>query len=122
MKKIILVVENDYLIRFFIGILLELEEYEVHLCGTTKCFREKIFQLKPDLVIIDVRLPDGNGIDLCCEMKKNYNSSDIPVIMTYVHSNPEEIQSKCDPDDFIQKPFDLDDFIERVSRLIRKVG
>ncbi len=122
MGKNILVVEDDNGIREVIGMLLELERYEVELCANVECLRAKIVQQQPDLIILDVMLPDGNGIDLCCELKEDNNISHIPIMMMSANSSLEQIQKQCSPDEFIHKPFDIDDFVKRVSGLINKVN
>ncbi|RNL51686.1 response regulator [Pedobacter jejuensis] len=120
MEKNILVVEDNTDIREIIGILLNEEQYEVHLCKDAGSFRKEIFQRRPDMVILDVMLPDGNGIDLCCEIKSDYRTGHIPVLMMSAHSNLLEIRKKCEADDFISKPFDINLFIAKVSQIVRQ--
>ncbi|MGY3052424.1 DNA-binding response OmpR family regulator [Pedobacter sp. UYEF25] len=120
MSKHNLVVEDNDDIREIIGMLLTMEHYQVHLCENASTFRAEVLIRRPDLVILDVMLPDGNGIDLCCEVKLDYNTGHIPVMMMSAHSSLNEIRKKCEADDFINKPFDIDDFIARVSELLKK--
>lgn len=118
MGKNILVVEDNKDIREIIGYLLNEERYEVHLCEDAGSFRKEIFKRRPDMVILDVMLPDGNGIDLCCEIKSDYRTGHIPVLMMSAHSTLGEIRKKCEADDFIGKPFDITRFIGKVSNLM----
>ena len=120
MSKNILVVEDDNDIREVIGMLLDLERYEVELCEDTECLRTKIAQQKPDLIILDVMLPDGNGCDLCCEVKNDSETSNVPIMMMSANFDLEKIKQYCDPDEFIQKPFDIDVFLDKVAGLIKK--
>ncbi|MGA9649163.1 response regulator transcription factor [Pedobacter sp.] len=119
MEKNILVVEDNNDIREIIGLLLSEQPYIVHLCEDGESFRKKIFDHRPDMVILDVMLPDANGIDLCCEVKSDYRTGHIPVLMMSAHSSLGEIRKKCEADDFISKPFDIDRFMDKVSHLLK---
>ncbi|QDW25113.1 response regulator [Pedobacter sp. KBS0701] len=70
------------------------------------------------MVILDIMLPDGNGIDLYCEIKSDYRTDDIPVMMMSTHPTMGDVRKKCQADDFISKPFDIDHFMGRVSHLV----
>jgi len=118
MGKNILVVEDNDDIREIIALLLNEEQYEVHLCEDAGSFRKEIFQRRPDMVILDVMLPDGNGIDLCCEIKSDYRTGHIPVLMMSAHATLSEIRKKCEADDLISKPFDIRRFMGKVTTLL----
>ncbi|NII83677.1 response regulator transcription factor [Pedobacter sp. SG908] len=117
MRKYILVVEDNSDIREIVYLLLS-EDYEVHFCEDATTFRNTIFKKRPDAVILDVMLPDGNGIDLCCEIKSDYRTGHIPVLMMSANSSLEEIKKKCNADDFIPKPFNIDHFINKVAVMV----
>jgi DNA-binding response OmpR family regulator len=118
MSKNILVVEDNEGIREMIGYMLNEEHYEVHLCEDAGSFRKEIFNRRPDMVILDIMLPDGNGIDLCCEIKSDYRTGHIPVMMMSAHATLRDVRKKCQADDFISKPFDIDNFMGKVSYLV----
>ncbi|MGM9477994.1 response regulator transcription factor [Pedobacter sp. GSP4] len=122
MGKYILVVEDDSDIREIIGIVLSAEGYELELCGDSRGFWNSLNQQLPDLVILDVHLPDGNGIDLCGRLKSEQKTSHIPVMMISAHSSLKEITSSCPADDFMPKPFDIDRLSGMVAALAAKLG
>ncbi|RZL45665.1 MAG: response regulator [Pedobacter sp.] len=115
MKKCIYVVEDNAAIRDMIEFLLIEEEYEVKACPNTSDFWEQMQQHKPDMVVLDVMLPDGNGLDICAKLKHNVKTYDIPVMMMSAGNQLSQMKSKCDAEDFINKPFDLNDFVHRVA-------
>jgi len=115
MDKIIIVVEDNDDIREIINILLREEEYEVKLCPDAKSFRESISGSNPDLVILDVMLPDGNGLELCAELKSLERTSTVPVLIMSAHASLSDVNATCKPDGFIRKPFDINNFIEKVT-------
>lgn len=72
----------------------------------------------PDLVILDVVLPEMNGYEVCKEIKNGIDTKNIPVIMLSVRSNPEDIETayKAGADKYITKPFNLEDLIKEVKK------
>ena len=73
-----------------------------------------------DLFVLDVMLPDGNGVELCETTKGDRDLSSIPVLMMSAHAGFAVIKRSCSADDFIPKPFDIDDLSARVKQLMVK--
>jgi DNA-binding response OmpR family regulator len=120
MSKIVMVVEDNDDIREIIEILLSEEEYEVKLCPDAAAFRSEIAKSSPDLIIMDVMLPDGNGLDLCGEIQDNGKTAHIPILIMSAHASFSDVHMNCKPSGFIKKPFDIHNFIERVEETIGK--
>jgi two-component system phosphate regulon response regulator PhoB len=78
----------------------------------------EIYEINPNLAIIDFLLPFGLGDELCFEIKSHAFTKHIPVIL-YSSSAAflEKIVGKCKADLFITRPFDLDHFLSEVKRL-----
>ena len=115
MKKCIYVVEDNAGIRDMIEFLLTEEDFDVKTCINTNEFWKQMQQQKPDMVVLDVMLPDGNGLDICAKLKHNVKTYDIPVMIMSGDNQLSQLKSKCEAEDFINKPFDLNDFIHRVE-------
>lgn len=116
MKKICLVEDNDA-IREVLEIILTSENYIVHSFSTVQQFNGRDQNIIPDLYLFDVMLPDGSGIDLCKEVK--YGENDMkPVIIMSANAQINKIKEQCNPDDFISKPFDIDDVLDRIKKII----
>jgi two-component system phosphate regulon response regulator PhoB len=120
MVKCIHVVEDDEDIRFIVEYVLREENYEVESFATASEFIVAIFDRKPDLIILDVMLPDGNGIDICRRLKTDEKTSFIPIIIMSAHAAEKSVLEEACADDFINKPFDLDHFIDRVQKQLGK--
>lgn len=114
MKRIFLV-EDDPAIREVLEIFLISENYEVKTFGSVNEFANRDIINSPDLYLFDVMLPDGSGIDLCKEIKNNVN---IPVIIMSAHARLYDIKKLCEPDDIIVKPFDIDDVLKRIEKVL----
>ena len=118
MKKCIYILEDNPAIRDVIEFLLTEELYEVKACQNTIDFWLQMNNHKPDMVILDIILPDGNGIDVCTALKQNAGTHDIPVMMMSANNHLNRVKSKCTAEDFINKPFDLNDFASRVAKYV----
>jgi two-component system phosphate regulon response regulator PhoB len=118
MKKYIQVVEDDGDIRFIVEYILEDANYEVESFEDATSFINRPNNYAVDLIILDVMLPDGNGIDICQSLKSDEKSKHIPVIVMSAHAGSKAILEEVCADDFINKPFDLDYFLTRVKRIL----
>lgn len=115
MIKKICVLEDDEGIREIIELLLSEESYEVHGFSNVSDFIVAYSSAGADLFLLDVRLPDGNGIDVCGRVKENPQTRNIPVLMMSAHSSKNEIENNSLADGFITKPFDIYTFISRIN-------
>lgn len=118
MRKIFLV-EDDPGIRDTLEILLTTEGFVIQSFGTVAEFNNRDKTILPDLFLFDVMLPDGSGTDLCREIKSDKDSLDIPVIIMSAHADLRDICYECLPNDFIPKPFDIDDLLLRIGETLR---
>lgn len=117
MAKYIHIVEDDEDIRYIIGYILADMGCEIKLSETIADFREQLKEGKhPDLILLDVMLPDGNGLDLCLELKKAPDTGHIPIVIMSAHATQDYVLKLSCAEDFISKPFDLDDFTAIVKK------
>jgi DNA-binding response OmpR family regulator len=114
MKNVFLLEDNDMLRELF-TYLLEEENLQVTSYCNVESFRKGIADALPDIFIMDIWLPDGNGMDVCRETKSNIRTRDIPVILLSADMEDKELSEQCGAQDFIPKPFDINDFISRVK-------
>ncbi len=117
MHKIYLVEDNDDL-REMIDLLLVRYGYQVLSFAGAQEFKMKIKQESPDLVILDVMLPDGNGLEICHALKNDDSTRHIPVVLMSANTVTQTDTDKCCASDFISKPFDIKDFVSRVKKYV----
>lgn len=108
------VVEDDEDIRYVVAYLLEDANYTVETFENASAFHKRTRKENVDLIILDVRLPDGNGIDISKVIKNDANTSKIPVIIMSAHAQGDVALNQGKANAFIQKPFDLDFFVSKV--------
>lgn len=116
--KQIHVVEDDQDIRQVIEFILEEEGYQVKVFPDASSFHASLTESVPDLFLLDVMLPDGNGLDLCNEIRTTTAIKDVPIIVMSAHASPVNIFKHCTANDFISKPFDLNDILFKIKKQI----
>lgn len=120
MVKRVHVLEDDTDIRYIIEFLLKDEGYELQLSSTFDELKSKLKDSVPDLFILDVMLPDGDGADICADLKSDLFTKHIPVIVMSANDQNKEKSIKAGADDYIKKPFDIDYIVNRIDKLIGK--
>jgi DNA-binding response OmpR family regulator len=120
-KKLIYVVDDEDNIREILEHNLVKEGYRAKSFEDGKSFLYALSQLEPDLVILDLMLPDMEGLDICREIKKK---ADIPVIILSAKS--EELDRvlglELGADDYIVKPFGVRELLARVKNVFRRIN
>lgn len=113
MPKTIFILEDNDDLRELYALILKDEDYQISSFATVTEFMESAHQI-PDLYLLDVMLPDGDGIQLCSELRNNPQSSQVPVIMISAHKGGTEVKRRCPGAEFIPKPFDIEDLITQI--------
>lgn len=111
--KEIFIVEDDDGIRELLEFLLVSQQYSVKTFPNARSFQKTVPEEVPDLFLLDIMLPDGNGVDLCRGLKEDEKTKNIPVVFMSAHADLESIGGA---DDFIAKPFDVDELLERIKK------
>ena len=114
--NILLVEDNEILAK---GIIYSLEQQKFNVTHkmNVKETAEFIEDKKPNLIILDISLPDGNGFDL---YEKNIKSKEIPTIFLTAKDDEDDIVSGLDAgaDDYITKPFSIRELIARINKIL----
>ena len=116
-KKTIMVIDDSIVIRKMIEIALEDEDFNIVTAISGKEALEAINRIKPNLVILDMLLPDMSGIDVLKTIKEE---NKLPVIMLSGKDSPQLIESakELGVDDFLPKPFRDEELVEKVKTLV----
>jgi CheY-like chemotaxis protein len=116
-KKRIMVIDDSIVIRKMVEIALEGEDYLIHTATNAKDGMDGIDKHNPNLIILDMMLPDMNGIEV---LKKIKSSRKTPVIMLSGKDAPQLVESakEVGVDDFLPKPFRDEELVEKVKHLL----
>lgn len=122
MKGTILVVEDEPKIADLIKDILEEEYYKVVWSKDGFEARNTLAKILPDLVVLDRRLPDTDGIELCKEIKANDRTKHIPVLFLTAKKGIADkvVGLKIGGDDYLTKPFHPEELVARIEALLRR--
>ena len=121
---LICIVEDDESIREIETIALKNSNYIVSAFESAKEFYKKLDELVPDLILLDVMLPDESGYDIVRKLRKRPATQDIPIIMVTAKTTEMDMIKGFDggADDYIKKPFSIMELITRVKALLRRTA
>jgi DNA-binding response OmpR family regulator len=120
----ILVAEDERDIRELIAFTLRFAGFDVELALNGADAVDKAVVGRPDLILMDVRMPKMTGYEACREIKKNPEVQMIPVVFLSAKGQESEISEGLNvgADDYILKPFAPDELIEQVKQILSEKG
>jgi two-component system KDP operon response regulator KdpE len=118
-QPVVILIEDDPQIRRFVRSALEEEGWQVHEADTCKRGLAEAGTRKPNLVIVDLGLPDGDGIIVIQDIR---GWSNVPIIVLSARTNEDEKITVLDAgaDDYLAKPFGLGELMARVRANLRR--
>ena len=120
-KKKILIVEDEKPLQKAMSAKLGLEGFEVSIANNGKECLDIAFELKPDLILMDINMPEMDGITALKELKNNTETSNIPVIMLTNYSESEkvsEVLASGTCDYLIKSDWKLEDIVSKIKEKI----
>ena len=114
----VLVIDDEVQIRRLLRVSLEKQGYAVHEAGSASDGLQMVLGKKPDIVLLDLGLPDKDGAEVLSELR---TWSSVPVIILSVRNAEEEIVKLLDvgADDYVIKPFNTGELVARIKVAIR---
>ena len=120
LEKRILLVEDETIFAKAVKKHLERAKYKIDLAGDLAEAREHYKNNPPDLVLLDMRLPDGSGLDLLSEIKSSVNNTSVLVMSAYGELEDAVSAMKLGASDYLKKPIDLEELIINVEKVLDK--
>ena len=119
MKKRILVVEDDAALARVLCDNLADEGFDVECTGDAQTTVERAKQFSPDLVVLDVMLPGGDGFSLCSHLRQGGRTA--IVMLTARSQKVDKLRGlSLGADDYVTKPFDLEELLARIAAVLRR--
>jgi len=119
MKATILLVEDNKDIMTINRETLKMEGFRVLEAKTVSEARTRVKETRPDLIVLDISLPDGNGLALCEELR---GSDNVPILFLTALGTKQDIVAgfNVGGDDYLPKPYDTEVLVMRVKSLLRR--
>lgn len=117
--KNILVIEDNHAILDVITLILQSEAYKVIGFNKSADMMAHIEEETPDLIILDIMLPDGDGRELLKVLRSDIKTESIPVLMISARYTEENVEhGEFKPNGFLAKPFDIDELLDRIEGIL----
>ena len=118
----ILVVDDDDGIRELLTMVLRHHRFDVDVAANTLDARNLITKIAPDLIVLDVMLPDGDGIEFCQRLRAIGIRTPVLFLTARTTTEDKVRGLTVGGDDYLTKPFSLEEFVARVHALLRRAG
>ncbi len=117
----LLIVDDDTGVTDMLSILLKINGYEVTAANRGMDCMDALAKRMPDLIILDLMMPDMDGWAVCREVRR---FSNVPILILSAINDPDKIASVLDAgaDDYLTKPMTSSVLLARVNRLLQRTG
>ena len=118
----VLIIEDEPDIRKTIDYNLSKESFQVFQAGSIAEGEKSISENSPDVIILDLMLPDGSGLTLCRDIKSDDKTKHIPIILLTAKADEVDrvIGFELGADDYVTKPFSVRELILRVKAILKR--
>ena len=114
-RLLILVLDDDPDICAMLKMVLEYHGYGAEEADGEEKARTVLSTRKVDLIIMDMLLSGADGTDICRRLKQEKKTLSIPILMFSAHPNAQKVCIEAGADDFIAKPFEMNELIDKVG-------
>jgi DNA-binding response OmpR family regulator len=120
----LLLIDDDLRLTGMVGEYLRRQGFEVEVAGTLAAGRERLDRLAPDALILDLMLPDGDGLDFTRELRAAPRTRRLPLLMLTARGEPTDriVGLELGADDYLGKPFEPRELLARVKALLRRTA
>jgi DNA-binding response OmpR family regulator len=122
MNPTVLIVEDDPEVRSLVEYTLAKEKFKVHTAENGKQALQILETLTPDVITLDLMLPDLHGLDVCKKLRADPRFESVSVLMLTALDSMDDIVKGFDTgaDDYLVKPFQLPELVARIKALLRR--
>ncbi len=118
----VLIVEDEEHIVDFIKLGLKYEGFQVEAVDNGAEALTAVLRVNPDLVILDLTLPEIDGLEVCRDIRSNPVTADLPILMLTARTEVEDkvVGLETGADDYITKPFEFEELLARIHAILRR--
>jgi DNA-binding response OmpR family regulator len=118
----IIAIDDDESLRDTIGVLLEREGFRAVLAADGQTGYDNALTLRPDLILVDLRLPGMSGIEICKQLRANHVETPIIVLSAMGDEVDKVLLLEIGADDYLVKPFGTRELLARIRALLRRTN
>jgi len=124
MSSRLLLIDDDARLSAMVGDYLRNAGFDVTTAGSLGAGRERLAAENFDALVLDLMLPDGDGLDLCRELRANPRTRSLPLLMLTARGEPLDriVGLELGADDYLGKPFEPRELLARVKALLRRAA
>jgi two-component system, OmpR family, phosphate regulon response regulator OmpR len=118
----LLLIDDDARLTEMVGDYLRRQAYEVDTAGSLATGRQRLEAALPDALVLDLMLPDGDGLDFTRELRANPRTRRLPLLMLTARGEPTDrvVGLELGADDYLGKPFEPRELLARIKALLRR--
>lgn len=118
----LLLIDDDSRLTAMVGDYLRAGGYQVETAGSLALGRQALQSSLPDAIVLDLMLPDGDGLDLCRELRAQPRTRQVPLLMLTARGEPMDriVGLELGADDYLPKPFEPRELLARIKALLRR--
>ena len=122
MNAKLLLIDDDVRLTAMVGDYLRANGHEVDVAGSLGAGRERLRQTSYDALVLDLMLPDGDGLDLTRELRADPRFKRLPLLMLTARGEPLDrvLGLELGADDYLAKPFEARELLARIKALLRR--
>ncbi len=118
MSKKVLIVDDDPVIRILVSEIVQSFGHSVTVLESGSSCLSELSKNLPDVLILDLQMPDMSGLDVLKQLKSDMRTSALPVLMLSANSDSEKLaEEEVKADQYLQKPFNLGEFKRALEKL-----
>ncbi|MEO8524997.1 MAG: response regulator, partial [Caldimonas sp.] len=124
MNPRLLLIDDDARLASMVADYLGHSGFEVETAGTLAAGRNRLSGSSYDALVLDLMLPDGDGLDLCRELRGESRTRQLPLLMLTARGEPMDriVGLELGADDYLPKPFEPRELLARVKALLRRAS
>jgi DNA-binding response OmpR family regulator len=124
MSSRLLLIDDDARLAAMVGDYLRAAGFTVDAAGSLAAGRERLAAESYEALVLDLMLPDGDGLDLCRELRSNPRTRQLPLLMLTARGEPLDriVGLELGADDYLPKPFEPRELLARVKALLRRAA
>jgi len=120
----LLLVDDDLRLTAMLGDYLRLAGFHIDIAPSLSAGRERLAREPFDALVLDLMLPDGDGLDLCRELRASQRTRTLPILMLTARGEPMDriVGLELGADDYLPKPFEPRELLARLKALLRRAS